>query len=236
MSAKIIDLNGIPHILSVTREVTEMKEAKNKIAKSLAEKEVLLKEVHHRVKNNMAVISSLLSLQADYVEDEKYLDILKESQSRIKSMALVHEMLYQQEEFSSIDVMDYIKSLSESIKRTFSTNPKISLEIDVEKLQLEIDLLIPCGLIINELLTNSFKYAFDNQEDPTIKIFLKKTGINNIMLKISDNGIGLPADYDLEENQGLGFKLVQLLVNQMRGSLEITSSSGTEYTLNCPLG
>ena len=221
-------------LIVVQNDITDNKFAEEKISQSLAEKEVLLKEVHHRVKNNMAVISSLLSLQSGYIDDEKSLSLFKESQSRIRSMALVHEKLYKSEDFAHIDVRDYIQTLAQSIKNTFAGETDVNSKIDVQDIELDIDVLIPCGLIINEITTNSFKHAFEGQDNPEINISLKETDADNVVLTISDNGKGFPEGFDISKSTGLGLKLVKILVNQITGTMDVQSSNDVTYTITFP--
>ncbi len=221
--------------ISFGLDITESKKAETKIANSLKEKEVLLKEIHHRVKNNMAVISSLLSLQSGYVDDNRYLEMFKESQSRIKSMALVHEKLYQSDDFTHIDVEGYVTSLAENIRSSFLTGDRdVKLNINVDELNLDIDNLVPCGLIMNEILTNSFKYAFNGHDNPEITITMKKVEDGNISLSISDNGIGLPDGYDISKPTGLGHKLIEPLIKQIEGTMEVNVDNGTEFRFIFP--
>ena len=220
--------------VATVRDISKEKDAEAKILASLKEKEVLLKEVHHRVKNNMAVISSLLSLQSGYVTDKKYLDMFNESQSRIRSMALVHEKLYQSKDFTHIDVKDYIETLAQNIKMTFAGDLNISSNIEVENIQIDIDELVPCGLIINEILTNVFKHAFSGTKNPTLNISLRMHDEENVTLTIADNGIGFPEGFDSSKSTGLGLKLVNVLVNQIRGTIGITSGNGVTYKIEFP--
>ena len=220
--------------IELKNELAERIKAEEKSKKSLAEKEVLLKEVHHRVKNNMAVISSLLRLQSGYIDDDKYMDMFKESRSRITSMALVHEKLYQAQDFSKIDLADYILTLVQSIRNTFGSDREYHINTDVENISLDIDILIPCGLIINEILTNSFKYAFNDVEKAEINITIKRLEDGNIALTISDNGKGLPDGFDIKDSTGLGLQLVNTLVEQIDGTLEIESEKGAEFKLAFP--
>jgi PAS domain S-box-containing protein len=221
-------------IRGVISDISRNKKYEKQILNSLKEKEILLKEVHHRVKNNMAVISSLLGLQAEYIDDKKYLDMFNESNSRIRSMALVHEKLYKSEDFSHIDVRDYIETLAQSIKSTFAGDADISSMIEVEDVQLDIDVLIPCGLIINEILTNAYKYAFNNHESPEINISIFKADKENVQISISDNGKGFPEGFDLSKSRGLGLKLVNILVKQINGKFDVKSTQGVAFTITFP--
>ena len=220
--------------IELKNELAVRIKAEEESKKSLAEKEVLLKEVHHRVKNNMAIISSLLRLQSSYIDDEKYMDMFKESRSRITSMALVHEKLYQTQDFSKIDLNDYILTLVQSIRNTFGRDREYNINTDVDNISLDIDILIPCGLIINEILTNSFKHAFNDREKAEINITIRRLEAGNIALTISDNGKGLPDGFDIADSTGLGLQLVNTLAEQIDGTLEIKSEKGAELKLVFP--
>lgn len=199
---------------------------------SLKEKEVLLKEVHHRVKNNLQIITSLLSLQMAKFEDPRILMALTESQSRIRSMALLHEKLYQSKDISSINFGDYIRGLISSIRYTYGTSPEnILVDVSVDDVQFGIDTAIPCGLIINELTTNAFKYAFPagRQGLLTIKIAAESSGLTEIV--ISDNGIGLPEGFDMDQVTSLGLQLVISLVNQLEGEIDLKTDCGVTYRI-----
>ena len=231
----IKDNSGNPQHMAVTAiDISERVESEKTIVNALKEKEVLLRELHHRVKNNMAVISSLLRLQSRHIDDDKYLKMFKESQSRIKSMALVHEKLYKSVDFTKIDLDDYILTLVQNIRKTFGSSREYYIDTDVEKIHLDIDILIPCGLIINEILTNSFKYAFDGMEKAYINITIKRHEEDKVSLTISDNGKGLPEGFNITKSTGLGLQLVGTLVEQIKGTLEIISGKGTEFKLVFP--
>jgi PAS domain S-box-containing protein len=222
-------------MLGMIYDITEQVEAQEKIAASLMEKEVLLREVHHRVKNNMAVISSLLALQSGYVYEKKYLEMFNESQRRIRSMALVHEKLYESDDFAHINVKDYVESLVENISTAFLADDRnVKLNIIVDDLNLDIDNLIPCGLLMNEILTNSFKHAFNGQDNPEISVIMKKVEDGKVLLSISDNGIGLPDGFDISKPTGLGHKLIKPLAAQIAGIMEVNVNNGTEFRIIFP--
>jgi len=214
------------------KEILERRHAEERIQASLREKEVLLREIHHRVKNNLQVISSLLKLQAGYAGYETVAVMFKESQDRIRSMALVHEKLYQSEDLASIGLDEYIHHVINALFRSYGVNTnKIAAKIDVEAVRLEVDTAIPCGLIINELVSNSLKYAFPEAKKGEIKIMLRSTDENEIQLTISDNGVGIPDDLDLTNTESLGLKLVCILVDQIGGELEIDRSAGATFRI-----
>lgn len=203
------------------------------IKESLEEKEVLLREIHHRVKNNMQIINSLLSLQSQHVEGEETLDVLKESQGRVRSMAMIHEKLYQSPNFTKIDFKDYIEKLAKNLIYTYQVQTmNIEQVFEVKDVEMNIDTAIPCGLIINELVTNSLKYAFPQSEsiNGIIKIELNQIE-DQFKLVISDNGVGLPPDIQPEDTETLGLQLVNSLVDQLDGTLEIDRSQGTKFTI-----
>ncbi|CAG1000852.1 putative sensor histidine kinase pdtaS [Methanosarcinales archaeon] len=226
---------GIGKLFVFMRDITERKEAGEKIEESLKEKEILLREIHHRVKNNMQIISSLLKLQAGTIKDEKYLDIFKESQNRILAMSLVHETLYRSEGFSRINARDYITSISNGIVQSYrDRGNNISMNLNIEDIALGIDSSIPCGLIINELITNSLKHAFPDRRNGEIKIVL--TNINGheyeYELIVSDNGIGLPEDIDFRKTETLGLHLVSMLAeDQLSGTIDLYQNNGTEFKI-----
>ena len=213
-------------------DLTEQKKAEEKIRASLMEKEILLKEIHHRVKNNMQIISSLLNLQSRQVRDNEIIAVLRESQNRIRSMALVHEKLYQSEDFSGIDFASYVKTLVKDIIRTFGEKTAhVTIDVDIEKLCLDIDTTISCGLIINELISNAFKHAFPHKKKGKIRISLQKYN-NTYELQVSDDGVGIPSPIDLSTAQSLGLRLVSILVkNQLKGTVTLDRSSGTQYRI-----
>jgi PAS domain S-box-containing protein len=218
-------------LVGVAREITRRKLVEARLRTSLREKEVLLKEIHHRVKNNLQVISSLLSLQASKLPGDDMVDILKESQTRVKSMALVHEELYQSDDFSRIDFADYAHRLTTSLFHTYrpETTP-ITLAVDVEEIFLTVDTAIPCGLIINELVSNALKYAFHGRESGRVVIRLARDG-EEYRLTIADDGIGLPGNIDPETAESLGLQLVNTLTRQLGGTLTVTRGGGTQFTV-----
>jgi PAS domain S-box-containing protein len=216
-------------LVGVAREITERRRTEDQIKASLAEKEVLLKEIHHRVKNNLQIITSLLSLQSGKVESLEIQSLLRESQTRVKSMALVHEELYQSEDFSRVDFADYIRRLTTNLFHTYQTGPiPISLLVDVQELFLTVDTAIPCGLIINELVSNALKHAFRDREGGTVTIQLQSDGALYV-LTVSDDGIGLPIGIDPETTESLGLQLVSTLTHQLGGSLAVVRDQGTRF-------
>lgn len=212
-------------------DITKQKQVEENIKTSLLEKEILLKEIHHRVKNNLQIISSLLKLQTRNIEDEKTEGILKECQERIMAMALVHSLLYKTKNLADIDFGEYAREIANQLFRSYKTSVSaISLVTHTENVRLSIDLAIPCGLIINELITNALKYAFGGIRNGEINIEIKQTE-NGIRLLFKDNGIGFPKTLDFYNTKTFGLKLVHMLVKQLDGSIEQFVNGGTRYVI-----
>ncbi len=218
------------------QDVTAEKQTESKIKSSLQEKEVLLKEIHHRVKNNLQVISSLLSLQFNQITDEQALQVLAESQNRLRAMALIHERLYKSEDLARIDFPGYVENLTDFLVRTYqSASGRIKMRLELEQVPLNIDAAIPCGLIINELVSNSLKYAFSNNQEGEILVRLRKQRNGEILLVIRDDGVGMKEGFDLKNAPSLGLKLVHSLVKQLGGGVEYKNKDGTEFSIRFPL-
>lgn len=223
--------NNITQVSGIAHDITEKTLAEEQLKESLKEKEILLKEVHHRVKNNLQVISSILNLQSSYIDDNKTLSILKESQDRIKSMSIIHESLYQTNDFSKINFSEYVVSLSKNLVHSYSYLDKfIDLTHNIEDVSLNLDTSIPCGLIINELVSNALKYAFEARKEGKIKINLSRNK-KNVVLVISDDGVGFPENINFRDTNSLGLQLVTTLVEQIDGTIEMNSKKGTTYTI-----
>ncbi len=221
---QLLNLNEL-----LNREVEDRKKAQAAITASLEEKEILLKEIHHRVKNNLQVTSSLLYLQSKNIRDKKAKSYLEESQNRIKSMAMIHEKLYRSENFAHINSRDYIRDLATYVFRSYSANGrKIKLTIHVDPIEFDLDTAIPCGLILNELVSNAIKYAFPGNKKGEIIISLKEIQDDQVALSVKDNGIGIPEDFDPENSASLGLQLVNSLVRQLEGTVEFKNNGGLE--------
>ena len=221
----------ITELSGISRDITDKTIAEEELKESLKEKEVLLKEVHHRVKNNLQVISSILNLQSSYVKDENTLNILRESQNRIKSMAFIHESLYQTADFSKINFSEYITSLSKNLVHSYGVYDNlIELKLTLGDVSLNLDLSIPCGLIINELVSNSIKYAFPNKKKGVIKIELFEKN-DNVSLIVEDNGLGLPKGINYKDTDSLGLQLVITLTEQISGTIKLDNKKGAKYTI-----
>jgi PAS domain S-box-containing protein len=246
----ILDENGNPkYLLGISEDITERKKAEEQLKrfseelemqvavrtealnKSLHEKEILIKEVHHRVKNNMQIITSLLNLQARTIDDPVVLKTIKDSQSRIKAMALVHERLYRSGDISSINLKDYIQFLAKELFSFYGIKPQhIRFTINAPAIKVNIDTAIPLGLIVNELISNAIKYAFPMERKGEIVIDITKDK-NKISLVVRDNGVGIPADFDWRNAKSLGLRLIISLVEQLLGTIELDRSTGTVFTI-----
>jgi PAS domain S-box-containing protein len=218
-------------IVYVGRDLTERKKAEEQIKASLREKEVLLKEIHHRVKNNLQVISSLLYLQSKNIKDRQTFEMFQESQYRVRSMVLVHERLYQSPDLAKVDFAEYVRSLANYLFRSYGVNTNvIQLRTSVDDVLLGIDTAITCGLILNELISNSLKHAFPDGRPGEVRIELRADD-DQLTLMISDNGVGFPGDLDFRDTQSLGLQLVNTLVEQIEGTIELDRSGGTAFEI-----
>jgi len=227
-----IAINNIRLFNQAQKEIDERKQAEAGIRIALEDKEVLLKEVHHRVKNNLQVISSLLNLQSSQIDDSKTVDILRESQNRVRSMALIHEKLYQSSDLARIDFDAYLRSLVSSLRQTYRVeNEMVVVEVAAEDIALGIDTAIPCGLIVNELVSNSLKYAFSKAVDGKVIVTCEKPGADQYKLIVQDNGIGLPDGFKPGEGNSLGLKLVNSLVRQLDGELSVKNHQGARFEI-----
>jgi PAS domain S-box-containing protein len=225
--------DGTPiQIFGIITDITERKHADDQIKSSLKEKETLLHEIHHRVKNNMQVINSLLKLQANNIEDQHVKSILKDSQSRVYAMSAVHETLHGSENLSEIDLQTYLSKITTSVFQTYSANQsRVKLNCDIENSPIIVNQAYPIGLIINELISNALKYAFPEDRTGEISVSMKKTG-NERELTVMDDGVGISDGFDWKNSKSLGLKLVRTLVeNQLDGSIDMESNNGTKFTI-----
>jgi two-component sensor histidine kinase len=218
-------------------EIAERKKAEELIKASLAEKEVMLREIHHRVKNNLQVISSLINLQATSLTDEGMRDEFKDVRDRVRSMALIHEKLYQTNDLARLNFADYAASLLSSLWRSHGTlAAKVLLNLELEPVVLSIEAAVPCGLILNELAGNALKHAFLEGCGGEVTVGMKhNASANTVCLSIHDNGIGLPVDMDWRQSTSLGLRLVRILAGQLHGSVETGTGPGAEFHLIFPL-
>jgi PAS domain S-box-containing protein len=215
-------------------DITDRKVAEERLMRSLAEKEVLLREVHHRVKNNLNVVSSLLNLQSAVIETpEQALVAFQNSRDRIMAMSLAHEELYKSQDYSQVDMSQYLGELFNQLLVAYDAEGRIQLSLDVRNIVLSVNAAIPCGLIINELITNAFKYAYPDSGHGEVRVSLSKLGDGSLELRIADDGIGFSVDQPAAGGSSLGLTLVKLLVDQLGGELEVTShpGSGSEFRI-----
>ncbi len=235
-------VDGALMVCVVATDLTAHKKAEATLRTAIQEKDILLKEVHHRVKNNLQVINSLLSLQSSTLQDPRTIEIFRESQNRVRSMALIHENLYNSSDLSKVNLNSYIHQLTGRLFRTYNVlTDQVILQVNIEDLQLEIEQAITYGLILNELITNSLKYAFPaNFKGQGIISIAMRTQLENplvITLEICDNGVGLPDHFDLSSSETLGFQIIQTLVRQLDGTIEVMKlePAGTRVFITFPL-
>lgn len=234
----VLRYKGVLRDLSLTAEIERARETEktNQILEQAnKEKETLLKEIHHRVKNNLQVVSSILRLQSSYVKDPSTLRILEESQQRILSMSMIHETLYKSNNFASINMANYFEELLQDLIHSYQQNPKLTITTHktIDAVYLNLDQAIPCGLIVNEVITNSLKYAFDGRNTGTIHIRFTEED-NKCTLEIGDDGPGLPSSYSIEEPETLGIQLIITLAEQLDGKFEINQKNGLMYSITFP--
>jgi PAS domain S-box-containing protein len=223
--------NRVHRVQVISRDITDIKNTQMELEQALKDKDMLMKEIYHRVKNNLMVISSLLNLQSRYIKDEEAKGIFKESQDRAHSMALIHERLYRSADLKHMDFGDYIRTLAMDLFRTYVSDPsRIKLEIEVEDILIDINTAIPLGLIVNELLSNSMKHAFPVDESGVIQIKFHKED-HNCILEVKDTGVGFPADLKLDKTDSLGLQLVNNLTQQINGELQLERSPGTTFRI-----
>ncbi len=214
------------------QEISQRKDAEFTIKKSLKEKEMLLKEIHHRVKNNLLVVSSLLEFQTDYIQDPDVISMFADSQNRIYSMALIHEQLYQSKDLAKLDFSEYLKSLVCNLFESYNISQElIRYHLQIEKIDLNIETAHPCGLLVNELISNALEHGFPGQRKGNIWITLRQDSDRKIVLKIEDDGIGFPEDLDFRETESLGMQLVCTLIEQLEGEIEMKRDRGTSFEL-----
>jgi PAS domain S-box-containing protein len=231
--ATYVRYDGREYTCGFARDITERRQVDERLRTSLREKETMLKEIHHRVKNNLQVISSLLSLQSNHVKDHESLALFRETQNRVRSMAMIHEKLYQSNDLARIDFADYVESLTGHLSRSYVVDPQIvSLSINVDRILMSVDKAVSCGLIINELVTNSLKHAFPQGRSGHIVVALRSGDGSHLSLNVSDDGIGLPQGFDIRATKSLGLQLVSSLTEQLDGTLVVRSDRGTEFTIS----
>lgn len=215
----------------------DLEERTRELSGTLREREVLLQEVHHRVKNNLQVVSSLINMQVRKLEDGASRSSLQECQTRVQAIALIHEKLYQSSDYARVPFSDYARSLASNIFHATGVSPdSIELELVIDDLELPVDKAIPCGLLLNELITNALKHGFSEGRSGTIRVELGPCGNGRLALAVIDNGVGLPPDLDLRNSDSLGLQLVGTLVEQLDAQLQIQSTAGASFRITFPAG
>jgi two-component sensor histidine kinase len=225
-------------MFSVYRDITSFKCEEDEIKRALKEKVTMLKEIHHRVKNNLQIAASLLRLQSGYVKDEESRQYFQDSQNRIRSMAIVHEKLYRSDDFESIDLKLYVNRLIEDLIDSLNVNRRLTeVNTEIDDIKLELDRTIPIGLIINEIITNSFKYAFPKGKKGKVNLKISNdTSNHQLVINIGDNGSGLPQGFDPQKLNSLGIQLVYTLAEgQLSGNVKLCGKKGTKYEIIIPL-
>jgi PAS domain S-box-containing protein len=222
-------------IQSVGRDISERKRAEEQVLASLKEKEVLLKEIHHRVKNNLQIVSTLLDLQADQTGDLQAVGMFQESRGRVRSMALIHERLYRSDNLAQVKMGEYIERLAEDLYQSYrSASSEVEFVVAAERALFPLDVAIPCGLLLNELLTNCLKHAFPAGRDGTVTIELRRGSNNTSVLTVRDDGAGFPDSIDFRDTTSFGLQLVNMLVGQLGGEIELLANKGTCIKISFP--
>lgn len=239
----IVLSRGAPHTDSTGKvtswvgihlDITDRKRYEERLESSLREKEVIIKEVHHRVKNNMQVISGFLELQSNYISDPVAIEKLGESQRRVRTMALVHEKLYQSKNLGVINAGEYIRSLVSDLMSSYTLSTPVDVSVNVDDVNMNLDMAIPCGLIINELVTNALKYAFTGRPSGKLSVALHRQPDHTFSLVVQDDGVGLPADFEARSRSSLGMQLVGVLVHQLGRTLTPASDKGARFAIVFP--
>ena len=232
-AALVKDDQGNPiSLLGIVRDITERKKAEEQLKSSLKEKDILLKEIHHRVKNNLQIVASMLQLQSGYIKDKESKILFEESQKRVETMSLIHEKLYRSQDLARIDFREYVDGLVENLLTLNAGKSKlIEMNMDIKGVVLDIINSIPCGLIINELVSNSLRHAFPNGKKGRIDIHMNVDKQGMVSLSVSDNGTGFPENVDFRNTQSLGMQLVSSLVNQLSGKIDLDRNEGTCFRI-----
>ncbi len=229
----VFNANGnITHFVGIEEDITEKKLKDQQIKHSLEEKELMIKEIHHRVKNNLQIISSLLSLQSRNIKDPEMQKLFNMSRDRVQSMALIHQQLYKTDDMTKINFDEYMKTLAKQLLVSYEgANKRIKINSSLNHISFGLDTAIPCGLIINELLSNSIKHGFNGSRSGEIDIEIKNIKDGKYMLSVADNGVGLPAEFKTQNGKGMGMQLVKALTNQLDGKINICNGKGTRFEI-----
>ena len=217
----------------LVHDITEITESKQRLARSLQEREVMLQEIHHRVKNNLQVVSSLLNLQLRRIAPGSARDALEDCQRRVTTIALVHEQLYQTRDFSRVTFGDYLRTLVANVVRTAATSTSVRLDLALENVALDVGLAIPCALVVNELVTNALKHAFPGRATGTVRVTFRRSG-SSFELEVGDDGVGLPTEFDIRQASSMGHQVVATLAAQLGASIEVAAYGGATFRLTFP--
>lgn len=233
-NCELLDLPQGKRMVGVVQDITERKRAEEQILTSLKEKEVLLKEIHHRVRNNLTTIASILSLQAPYLEDFKAREIFRECENRVRTMSKIHTNLFQSKDLAHINFGFYLQELSQELFLSYQINPEaVAFETDIGNISLNINTALPLGLLLTELMTNALKYAFPAGRKGKLRVGLQQED-HQMVLTVSDDGIGFPEYLDFQNTKSLGLQLVMGLVRQLQGTIEMTRKEGTAFRILFP--
>jgi PAS domain S-box-containing protein len=228
----MLDNPAVSAVVINARDITPRVAYEHDLRRSLDEKDLLMKEIHHRIKNNLAVVQSLLSLQLSDISDEKIQSYFQDTKNRVQSMSMIHERLSRSEDLSTMNFSEFINSLVNNLFHTYNINPdKIKLKVSIPDISFDVDTIMPSALVLNELITNSFKYAFPGNRTGEVSVVLRVGEDNEIELVVKDNGIGIPDDINIHESNSLGLMLVSALISQMKARLEIVKNNGTEFRI-----
>jgi PAS domain S-box-containing protein len=234
-SALINPAGELISVFSNVLDITERRQAEERITTSLKEKEILLQEIHHRVKNNLMIITSLLRLQSAKIDDKIFKELFFESEQRIKSMAIIHNQLYQTKDFARIDLNYYLRELCHYLFQTYQITPDIiTLNLQIKDIILDLNFAIPLGLMLNELISNSLKHAFADEREKQITVSSKKEEKKNILI-VADNGVGFPEAIDFTKAQSMDLQLVMAFVQQLHGTIDMKRDQGTVWTITFPV-
>jgi two-component sensor histidine kinase len=219
-------------VVEVGRDITEQKQAEERLRASLDEKEVLLREIHHRVKNNLQIISSLLMMSSRKTQNQEAQNLLTDACSRVYNMSLIHSQLYRSDRFERIDIARHIQNLLGYLSQIYSGRDKsIRVTADASEVYVTLTQAIPCSLILNELISNSFKHAFEERPHGAIKVSVHKSSNDMVLIKVKDDGTGIPEEVDIDRPKALGFELVRGLVQQIKGKMQVKRKNGTEISI-----
>jgi two-component sensor histidine kinase len=224
-------VSSLANLISLGLEASKRKKAEEDLKASLKEKEILMKEIHHRAKNNLTIISSLLNLQSRHINDKEALGVFRESQNRARSMALIHEKLYRSDDLRKIDFGEYIRSLTIELFNSYRASQGIELNMDIANINLDINTAVPLALIVNEIVTNSLKYAFPDKKTGNVSVSFGKDN-DELKLIVEDNGIGFPMDLDFRNTNSLGMQLVNSLTEQIKGNIKLERDEGTKFIID----